>query len=128
MQLRLQPAAKVELARLAHEHVDGAGRKKRLGVEDHQLLLDTDAQRRGLAEVRLDQRGCAALPPAPRRKRVAPTQVESGTPGRRSGPPSQCSRRSRWPAAERIAGLLFTSARVKSGLTRQAGTPPDWLL
>ena len=40
--------------RVAQEHLDRSDRLQRSGVEDHQLLLDPDRERRRAAEVRLD--------------------------------------------------------------------------
>ena len=54
VQLRLQCARKVELRPAAYEDVDGAGGLERLGVEDHDFLLDTDRQRLRFAEAPFD--------------------------------------------------------------------------
>ena len=54
VQLGLERAGQVEPFRLAHDHADSRRRLERLGVEDHQLLLDTERVRRRLAEVGFD--------------------------------------------------------------------------
>ena len=56
VELRLQPPRQVEPFRLAQEQVDGADRREALAVEDHDLLLDADGERRALAPGALDQR------------------------------------------------------------------------
>src|SRR5207248_8432972 len=53
VQLRLQAAGKVEPLGASDDDVNGAGGEERLGVEDHQLLLDADRQRTAEVGVQL---------------------------------------------------------------------------
>ena len=54
-QLGLEPARQLEALDTAQDAVDGRDLVERGRVEDHQFLLDTERERRRLAEVLFDQ-------------------------------------------------------------------------
>ena len=54
VQLGLERSRQVALRRAAHEHVDRRRGLERRGVQDHQLFLDPERERRAIAEVSLD--------------------------------------------------------------------------